>query len=530
MTQFDSWLLLNYPRVWATRVHYLLSAWFVLIAIAAVLGRFILPVRAVKDDESILARFNNFYYQSIGSESVVLLSIFVFVMLFLWLLRFRSTIRVFKYWEALATILLAYLISILSFYSINAYNVGRGYKMANLYDKKEIQNDLILSKLLSEVNDNTAHITDMKDVTVGNRILTADECQNIKKNINFLYFLDNYGLGKYVMNKDTVYENTTYEETRSLEAERNKRYERLRAKAIKEEAPVPDSLKNIYLSYLVENNFIKRQDIQTIVNNQLLKISPNLSYLQQKYKNAFVSQTQSELRSYFALQNANFISRFGNYNNFDFSVLVEEKHYDKSNDEGYSRNDYNTFSITQDRTSHLQQDFDNYKSGKGWLSIFELLSPVLYFLAILILFLIFFGIKESLLASVGYLLIFLLAGSFILLFKDTFSDSNKFLILITLLIFAHTVLVYILGFTASKYHKYTRLFVPMLIFMGIFNLFYINTYLEYWHYEQHPYRDVPPPNWHWYFNPYILYAVYTVFVIPFLLILYSRLVNLPKAK
>ncbi len=515
LKKLDTWLLLNYPRIWATQSHYFL--WILLCGtlISAVVAFF----PSIRTES--LQYF--FAYQSNSILKYSIQGILAFILTIFWLTQFRAKFRVFNYKEALLSLLLLTGITLSVFFFCATYSIVLDKRKANLIDKKEVEKDVVLAHLISKVSsqENTILRT-VEDVKVQDYTFSKKEIETIFLQKKYFTILENTELGGYIAPNDSIYSGLNDEQLNAKSNEMNEKYKVFHFKAVENCQTVPDSIKKMYFA-LSKDRTETPSFYNWFLQVHLAKISPTFAMLAQKYfiktmyleyNNVSDNPLSNTIQSYFALQNASWLGRLLERNYFSFTEKLENLEGNKSIS---LSNTVAALDITQSQVNNFQEDLENFKEkNKDWNNT-KLLCILLFFPFMLLCGIVHFGIRDVLIGLLGFIIGYLLNLLLFAMFDFRIYHVTPILIQV---LFVQALVFYFYWQKNVKSRRFAQLLLPFSIFTAIIGLIvFVNAIDNYWLKEYEP------------TNIYIVtFLAYTLLVFPFTLALYHRLEFLPKQK
>jgi hypothetical protein len=512
--KIDAWLLLNYPRIWASRIHNFLYILLALMLISALIG-FCLPF-----DFKLIG----FYVRDIVTP-YFMVGLVVLTVAVLWLTRFRAKIATLNYIESFALTSSVALLVILMFLTPWFSKYGHEKRIAASYDRTVIENDLLISSLLNNSCNFYNVIDTIEDIKVGDYTIKTEETKRIQYNLNALDMMNNTIDSSEFLNSLPLPENLGYEWFK----QRNNRILASKIKAIRALKTVPDSLVQIYemllnkdldeeskVAYYSDRPSAFQADVgfETFLYCQLHKISPTWNYLRTKYEQENVSELTKKLGSIYMIQRQQLIPSImfssTSLNQYEVSYRAYGSYIGNNNTP-------DKIEMNQGRVEMLKTSFRDHI--QSW-NFYELLNQAIWFILILaipILFIINFGIRHTLFSFLG----FIVAISFLQLCFGIFNhygESNFIPYFMMICIIGCSIFLAVNK--DSKHKKWGQFFIPLSILLTFYFVILM---------QQRYVRDLIYGTGFYYSIESILMN-YGIFVLPLLFMTYHKLGFLPKEK
>ena len=529
LQNIDRWLLLNYPRIWATRVHYLL-AFFVIGGILA----------------SILAFFTNtdptlelLEYNRTGSilgrlwESQLYLGMFSVVILIFWLYQFRAELRVFTFVEGFLSILFTAFITFAFLFFISSYKIVLEKRQANLYTPQDTRRDItILTQLNILMQDDTRFNT-IENLNIDGYAFSKDEAVHIRSNI------DNFdklrALGTRIDDIDvSKFKSTTQED---IQQEKNLWFQYYHFKAVEESHIVPDSIKAIYLAISKDNDNAvyeipdtieaalkiyydrKKPSLVDFLGVQMPKISSTYQYLCKKYKREDVSGLTTDLNQQYIFQRSNLLQH----------CTSERYFYDENPTINRTQNPDGTYTSFYDFSQkNVDTIYEQFKEGEQKSTFWRSWNMVLALLAVpffILLFWLNFTLRDILLALIAFGLLALFHT--ILLKGAVDYEYGIYFFVINIILW--TISAYLYFAKEVSIQKFAKLFIPLSILISMVTMPIVGSAIISNYTDAHRLDSFTNPIDYGYLYAFAfnLWECYVFFIVPFLIVLYHRLVLSP---
>ncbi len=530
--KIDTWLLLNYPRVWASRVHNFLYILLLIFVVGLLIGfLFDTPFDGTS------------YYLSNTIVPYFTIGLVILTGVVIWLTRFRTKLAPLNYKENLLLTAGFTLLSIFMF--VTAWSVTEGHRLriANSYNKTDIENDLMIATILDETH-NFSHVIDtIEDIKIGDYVIKAAETKRLKQNLDYFYAMRSTIDSSEVLNSlagPEMNEEGAYDTFRKKWFQnRNQRILNSKIAAIRALKTIPDSMVEIYNQLLVKqlSDYTVRHDpnynqtFDTKISDQdfdgyqLHKIAPSRTYLMQKYKCESFRVVRDNLKTVYALQRQPIMERLmfksAYYWDYVDPLALQHENFYAAKDE-YGNNTKIVYKA-QIRQSYADALRKAFRVGVESGEFYPLLNQAIWFilaLTMLILFIIVFGLRHSLFSFLGFIVFISLLG---LMQRINTSEINVLGYLMLTIIAGLTIF---LGFNKDADHKsWGQLFLPISIF---FTFFFMNIcYQDYMDGTIHDEMNRPQ---YYHLSLESIVMNYGLFVLPLLFMIYNRLAFLPKSK
>ena len=532
LKNIDRWLLLNYPRVWATRVHYLLAFLVLGTILSSILAFF------SKTDPALIQISYNGSFRSLW-ESQLYLGIFSVVILIFCLYQFRAKLRVFTYFEGVLSVFFTAVIAFLFLFFISSYKIVLEKRQANLYSKQDIRRDIAINSNLDILMMPRIEYNSIENLNIDGYAFSKKEAELIRANIADFEKLQQLHTStdeaESVTSEINKMENygKKQEDIRSM---RNLWYKYYHFKAVEESNIVPDSVKEVYLSlsknrealYEIPDSLepsLKKYYDREIPNcsdfleQKMPIISPSYRYLCGKYQRATTSNLDADLKQQYAFQNANFLEHC-TYPPIFAKIYDREKmmHPDGS---------YTTFyDFNQKKVDELYQEFDKYEQSSSFWYSWNMILAILLFPFFVVLFCINFEIRDILLSSIAFSLLALFHA---ILLKNAQNDTyTTYFFFVNIVIW--TISAYLYFSKNSSWRKFAKLFIPLSIFITMVTMPIAvgNALRDYVDIHRLDANANPIDYGYLYAYALNLWECYVFLVVPALVVLYHRLTLSPS--
>lgn len=531
LKNIDRWLLLNYPRVWATRVHYLLAFLVLGTILSSILAFF------SKTDPTL----TQISYDSRRLwESQLYLGIFSVIMIVSCLYQFRAKLRAFTYFEGFLSVFFTAVIAFLFLFFISSYKIVLEKRQANLYSKQDIRRDIAINSNLDILMQPETKYNSIENLNIDGYAFDKKETELIRSNLSDFSKLQQLGTGKYKTDEaseiDEMQVSTKTQE--DIQSIKNLWFKYYHFKAVEESNIVPDSVKEIYLASSknrdqlyeipdsLEPALKKYYDREIPSSSDFLEqkmpiISPTYRYLCAKYKRTITSGLDSDLKQQYAFQNANFL---------EHCTYAPTFYPNSNNDIERMQNpdgSYTSFyDFNQKNIDKLYQEFDKHEqSSNFWLSWNTILA-ILIVPFFVLLFCINFEIRDILLSSIAFSLLALFHA---ILLKNADTDVyTTYLFFVNIVIWI--VSAYLYFSKNSSWRKFAKLFIPLSIFITMVTMPIAvgNTLRIYTDINRLDASANPIDYSYLYAYALNIWECYVFFVVPALVVLYHRLTLSPS--
>ena len=532
LQNIDRWLLLNYPRIWATRVHYLLTFFVIGGILASILAFF-------TNTDPTLEQLNDTVYGGtiLGRlwVSQVYLGMFSVVILIFWLYQFRATPRVFTYTEGFLSVLFTAFITSAFFLFISSYKIVLEKRQASLYAPQDTHRDIVILSQLNTLMQYDAKFNIIESLDIDGYAFRKEEAILVRSNV------DNFDklrvLGTRIDDIDvSKFKSTTQE---GIQHEKNLWFQYYHFKAVEESHIVPDSIKEIYLAISKDNDNIiyempdtmqavlkiyydrKNPSLGDFLSVQMPKISPTYQYLCKKYKRESIYSLASDLNQQYVFQRSNLFEH----------CTYKDHFYDENPTTTINRTENPDGSYTSFydfNQKNVDAVYSQFQEGEQKSTFWRSWNMVLAFLVVpffILLFWLNFTLRDILLALIVFGLLTLFHA--ILLRCINSYEYGVYFFFINVVLWVISIYLYLAKEVSVQ--KFAKLFIPLSILISMVTMPIVGSAIISNYTDAHRLDSFTNPIDYGYLYAFAfnLWECYVFFVVPFLIVLYHRLVLSP---
>jgi hypothetical protein len=527
LKNIDRWLLLNYPCVWATRVHYLLAFLF-LGTILSVILAILSPI------DPTLEQFS--YSSSRSSlrslwESQLYLGIFSVIILIFCLYQFRAKLRVFTFQEGFLSVFCTAVIAFLFLLFISSYKIIIEKRQARLYSKQDIRRDIVINNHLNILMQPDVKYNSIENLNIDSYLFDKNEAELIRTNLSNFTKLGQLGTGKYLVDETKI----IGKKEQDIQYAKNLWFKYYHFKTVEESHIVPDSIKEMYLA-LSKNIEVLYETPDSIepalkeyydreipnstafLEQKMPIISPTYRYLCSKYKRMTNSGLVSDLQQQYAFQNANILENCTSTTNY-----VSYSDADRIlNPDGTYTSFYN---FNQKSVDEMYQKFDTAEHAPKFWKSWNLILAILLFPFFVLVFCINFELRDILLSAIAFSLLALFHA---ILLKNTNIDQYSiYFFFVNILMWAASAYLYFSE--ESGLRKLAKLFIPLSIFISMTTMpFVVTNWINLYVDANRLDANANPIDYNYlYAYALNLWECYVFLIVPLLVVLYHRLTLSP---